>query len=78
VTRAGLEPAVTHGVTMRALIRIVRDRDQSVLEEDVTEVSERYSIGKAISDLLDRVRAAHPQTELWGFTIKVDRADKAA
>jgi len=63
---------------MRTLIKIVRDRDQSVLEEDVTDVSECYSIGKAISDLLDRVRAAHPQTELWGFTIKVDRADKAA
>lgn len=63
---------------MRTLIRIVRDRDQSVLEEDITDVSERYSIGKAISDLLDRVRRAHPQTELWDFTIKVDRADKTA
>jgi hypothetical protein len=63
---------------MRTLIRIVRDRDQSVLEEDITDVSERYSVGKAISDLLDRVRMAHPQTELWDFTIKVDRADKAA
>ena len=72
------EPAVTHGVMMRTLIKIVRDRDQSVLEEEITEVSERYSIGKAISDLLDRIRAAHPQTELCGFTIKVDRADNAA
>lgn len=63
---------------MRTLIKIVRDRDQSILEEDITEVSERYSIGKAINDLLDRIRMAHPQTELWGFTIKVERADKLA
>jgi len=63
---------------MRTLIKIVRDRDQSVLEEEITEVSERHSIGKAISELLDRIRAAHPRTELSDFTIKVDRADKAA
>jgi hypothetical protein len=72
------EPAVTQGVGMRTLIRIVRDRDQSVLEEDIAEVSERYSVGRAINDLLDRIRVAHPQTELWGFTVKVDRIDKAA
>jgi hypothetical protein len=63
---------------MRTLIKIVRDRDQSVLEEDIADVSERYSIGKAISDLLDRVRKAHPETGLWDFTIKVDRVDKIA
>jgi hypothetical protein len=78
VTRAGPEPAVTHGGMMRTLIRIVRDRDQSVLEEDITDVTERYSIGRAISDLLDRVRAAHPKTQLSDFTIKVARADGAA
>jgi hypothetical protein len=62
---------------MRTLIRIVRDRDRSVLEEDVADVSECYSIGRAISDLLDRVRAAHPRTDLWDFTIEVHKADKS-
>ena len=61
---------------MQALIKIVRDRDQSVLEEDIADISDRYWVGKAISDLLERVRTAHPQTELLDFTIKVHRADK--
>jgi hypothetical protein len=63
---------------MRAQIRIVRDRDQSVLEEDIADISDSYWVGKAISDLLDRIRTAHPRTELLDFTIKVDRADNVA
>jgi hypothetical protein len=58
---------------MRTAIKIVRDKDQSVLEEDVADVSEHNPIGRAINDLLDRVRKAHPRTDLWDFTIKVDR-----
>jgi hypothetical protein len=63
---------------MRALIRIVRDRDQSVLEQDVADVADGSSLGAVIHGLIDRIRTAHPQTELLDFTIKVAGADKAA
>ena len=63
---------------MRAHIRIVRDRDQSVLEQDVADVADGSSLGAVIHGLIDRIRSAHPQTELLDFTIQVAGADKAA
>jgi hypothetical protein len=56
---------------MRTLIKIVRDRDQSVLEQDVAEVADGSAVGRAIGELLARIRSAHPETDLSAFTVKV-------
>ena len=56
---------------MPTLIKIVRDRDQTVLEQDLADVSDGTSLGQAISNLIARIVKAHPQTELRNFTIKV-------
>jgi hypothetical protein len=56
---------------MRTFIKIVRDRDQTILEQDIAELPDGRALVRAISQLLDRIVAAHPKTDLTGFTIKV-------
>jgi hypothetical protein len=58
-------------VAMRTLIKIVRDRDQSVLEQDVADVADANAIGRAISDLLARIHTDHPHADLGNLTIKI-------
>lgn len=57
---------------MRVRITITRNRDQSILEEDVAVVSDGASIGAAIQRLLMHVQTVHPNTDLSSFTIKVE------
>lgn len=62
---------VNQGVHMRTLIKIVRDRDQSVLEQDIVDQADGTAIGRAIGELLARIRSAYPKTDLSNVTIKV-------
>jgi hypothetical protein len=60
---------------MRVRITITRNRDQSILEEDVAVVSDGAAIGAAIQRLLIQVQTVHPNTDLSNFTIKVEPDD---
>jgi hypothetical protein len=56
---------------VQTLIRIIRDRDQTVLEQDVADLADGTTIGRKVSDLLARIREAHPQADLTNLTIKI-------
>jgi hypothetical protein len=64
---------------MRTLIKIVRTRDQTVLEQEVAELCDATAVDRVIGDLLARIRKAHPRTVLRDFIITVgEGADKLA
>jgi hypothetical protein len=61
---------------MRAKIEIIRDRDGTVLDQDVASVNGAASIGEAISRLLVHIEASHPNADLSKLTIKVGGEDE--
>ena len=64
---------------MPTMIKIVRDKDQSVLEQDIAEAADGRSLAQKISDLFARITKAHPQADLSNLTIKIgEGADKMA